>query len=123
MRKLNHLLKNLTLYFFTFLLFLPFFTTAQNNGRVVQKVIDAKASQRNFEGHQIFSNTTLSARNSYSDAVSDGVVFDFDATKVSALRRANPRYVSLEIPFNNNGGQVILELVRVKIYDDDISFC
>lgn len=105
----------------TFLMLLtPFLLAAQHShshkGSVAKKVIEAKITHGNFETHQLFSSNTKSAKENYSDAISDGLVFDLNAELVANLKTSKPEALSLEIPFDENGSTIQLDLIQKNLH-------
>ncbi|MEM7085329.1 MAG: M12 family metallo-peptidase [Bacteroidota bacterium] len=103
---------------FTLLLILPLFTFAQEQppSLVSQSVAAMKGQTGEFPAFEVFEAQTRNASQSYSEAVSDGIVVPISPQKINNILAEQPQQMKLTIPFQSVDGTIDLELIKVEVF-------
>jgi hypothetical protein len=102
-------------------LLLPFLAFAQENrtNKISKAIAAAKVISGEFQSFEFFNPQTRSARENYSEAVADGILFTIDQAKLNEFLIQDPNQININIPFKSNGETISLDLIQASVFSPD----
>ncbi|MEZ4778868.1 MAG: proprotein convertase P-domain-containing protein [Flavobacteriaceae bacterium] len=107
---------------FFVLMLLPFLVFSQSRiGKVADEIVTQKIKPGKFQAYELFNTGFTKASGTYKNAVREGIVLDFSASKVVQLVNNNPKDISITLPINERGETVTLELLQNDIFSSSFN--
>ncbi|MEZ4858366.1 MAG: proprotein convertase P-domain-containing protein [Flavobacteriaceae bacterium] len=107
---------------FFVLMLLPVLVISQNRiGKVADEIVTQKIKPGKFQAYELFDSGFKKASGTYKNAVREGIILDFSASKVATLVNSNAKDISLTLPINERGETVTLELLQKDIFSSSFN--